>query len=223
MKGSRGNGDSGGLGCCPGLTSRGFTLIELMVVIGISAILGAVLFSVGTNVMAQSAASKCMSNLRQVGVAFNLYAAENNNCFPAANPKDIPGTRWGGDWFNPRTNGIEYSPAAYGGGLDAWKKITICPKNASKEGTFPYCVNYNVLIPSGRTVATSMLTLPKPSQIVVLADSPAEKGAWGGGVWDATGSAARLANRHGEKANMLWADGHVSSLNRKDLLMENFK
>jgi prepilin-type N-terminal cleavage/methylation domain-containing protein len=61
---------------------QGFTLIELLVVIAIIAILAALLlpaFSGGKR-SAQSVA--CLSNLRQIGIAFQLYIEENGNRLP---------------------------------------------------------------------------------------------------------------------------------------------
>src|SRR5213075_2999578 len=56
---------------------RGFTLVELLVVIAIIAILIAVLLPVVTAVKEQANRVKCASNLRQLGVAQQMYSSEN--------------------------------------------------------------------------------------------------------------------------------------------------
>jgi len=56
---------------------RGFSLIELMVVIGIIAILIALLLPVLTRVQAAARVVQCQSNLRQVGQAMFMYANTN--------------------------------------------------------------------------------------------------------------------------------------------------
>ena len=57
-------------------SKKGFTLIELMLVISIIAILAGMLLPVIVKAREQSRRVSCMSNLRQIGVACHIYASD---------------------------------------------------------------------------------------------------------------------------------------------------
>jgi prepilin-type N-terminal cleavage/methylation domain-containing protein len=61
---------------------KGFTLIELLVVIAIIAILAAILFPVFAQAREQARKTACLSNMKQIGLASNMYLQDFDETFP---------------------------------------------------------------------------------------------------------------------------------------------
>lgn len=61
-----------------------FTLVELLVVIGIIALLAAILFPVFATVRGKARQTVCLSNLKQIGTAIQMYASDYDGLMPFA-------------------------------------------------------------------------------------------------------------------------------------------
>lgn len=61
---------------------RAFTLIELLVVIAIIAVLAAILFPVFAQAREKARQTACASNLRQIGLAFQMYVSDSDDKLP---------------------------------------------------------------------------------------------------------------------------------------------
>ncbi len=79
---------------------RGFTLIELLVVIAIIGILAAMVFPVFARARESARKAVCLSNIKNIALAVQMYLADNNDSFPPSEHRqevmDYFGTAPGG-------------------------------------------------------------------------------------------------------------------------------
>jgi prepilin-type N-terminal cleavage/methylation domain-containing protein len=100
----------------------GFTLIELLTVIAIIGILAAILIPVVGAVRESAKKAKCISNLRQIGLAAYAYAGDNNDRLPPSRPSNIT-------WLHQSTrDGFELYVT---GGIE----IFYCPSEPNLPGS----------------------------------------------------------------------------------------
>ena len=158
------------------MKKRGFTLIELLVVIAIIAILAAILFPVFTSAKEKGKQSACMSNVRQLAMAYNRYGDDNSGhlCLYA---EKAPGN-WSTTWRYWMENIMPYVKSY---------KVFQCPSRSmgkySDYGNLNwykfigYGINYYYLASNISTQpgyiesGFVMSTLVSPSKTVFLVDS----------------------------------------------------
>jgi prepilin-type N-terminal cleavage/methylation domain-containing protein/prepilin-type processing-associated H-X9-DG protein len=107
------------------LEQRGFTIIELLVAIGVLLLLLAILIPAFNGVRQKARATECQSNLRSIGQLVGLYMNENDNYFPYAQPGHSASGAW--NWSN-----YGYGPATLGEG---WS-------GNFRGGELPYLAGY---------------------------------------------------------------------------------
>ena len=209
----------------------GFTLVELMVVIGVIGILTSLLLPALGLAKEKAKSIQCAGNLKQRGMAFMMYAADFDGNLPPycyvggasdyytnllANGQYLPVPVWDNkSWGIPKHSGVWGCPSGRGsfgygvltaisGGHWGFKPWTIAP-----------------YIPFSR--------IRRPAALILAADScnsgvesdftgsyqPWDIGFWCpldvGGSYIASGN-NHVSNRHSNGANITFADGHVNWL-----------
>ena len=100
---------------------NGFTLVELLVVIAIIALLAAILFPVFATAREKARAATCISNEKQIGLAFVQYSQDNDETLPIFS-SSVPSLAW--DSSLAPYLGI---PVIVGANTNRAPQILICP------------------------------------------------------------------------------------------------
>lgn len=216
--------------------TKGFTLVELLVVISIMAVLAALIFMVMQNVQEKAHTASCASNLKQIGIGMLSYESENGR---------LPGRETGMAWDRAilpymgydgdgdlegqaRMDRSEWSDA------ESILSVFKCPSDSYKRSPNYFARSYAVVPwttnwsngtafrgwksrPLNRGVPLSILDSATRSAMVVEWHSGTEgiENTCGSGAHafhDRGGPDGEERDVHKRKQNVLFADGHVEVL-----------
>ncbi|MEM1212317.1 MAG: prepilin-type N-terminal cleavage/methylation domain-containing protein [Planctomycetota bacterium] len=215
--------------------SAAFTLIELLVVISIIALLIGILLPVLGAARDSAKTSLCLNHQRQMGIAYEMYATENDDLYPR--PLQGGATNGGTDaqrksslWFNALDTYLATDVIQQTGGTGAadrnyevYKQDPVYEEFGEDTGTtggngsrtYKMNENFNITSTSGGPVLfINRISLINTTDTVVLFDGLSrDLGMTINAAANTTfsGSEGYVYLRHNNGANVLFADSHAET------------
>ena len=208
-----------------------FTLIELLVVIAIIAILAAILFPVFAQAREKARQTACLSNEKQIGLAMQMYASDNDDGLPAW-------SEYYGKAFREDEGGASAyagnATAAAGSNTGVWQCPSLGARGEPKTNPAPaggtaysYGINFHVAYSNYGNVVTgvprfyrypNLIEMDQPAGTVVVGECsrdgrlypPYDFNYWTAKTNNALSTYIReIPDRHNGGSNYVFADGHA--------------
>ena len=177
-----------------------FSLIELIVVIGIITVLIAILLPTLHRARQQSLTIKCRSNLRQIGQALLIYSQHNNDWIYPPNRGVVEGRPKEDYWPN-----LVFKPAVWN------PPILLCPADTNPALECSYALNNYLKLRQIRYTSTNFGGGKNSSTVIVMGEKHTEIEGYylDPGEYEACVEPFR----HGRtlKSNYLYLDLHVDN------------
>jgi len=191
--------------------------VELLASIAIVAALTAIAMTAAKNVLQSGNATKCMSNMRQIGVAMNAYLADHDNTYPPVVMNSVSWKYWDMDaiWEYamgiPSTGNVNY--------YTNYKTFIFCCPSSDKTKNCSYA--FNAMFPDGVKNYYNprrRAAITKPAACLLLGEGTnhALDSWWNYSVGQP------MTFPHGGRQNLLFADLHAESRGRSDIPQGGF-
>jgi prepilin-type N-terminal cleavage/methylation domain-containing protein/prepilin-type processing-associated H-X9-DG protein len=191
---------------------KGFTLIELLVVIAIIAILAAILFPVFARAREKARQTSCLSNMKQLVLAFQMYCQDYDETTPLNMDYTTPEIS---RWYNTLTPYIKND------------QLYRCPSVPRLERAYaqPYQWGYYHLSESDHNVyggGISLASIKHPAELMAFGEVK-ERGTSNHGCFSLMGTAnpwgydTGALDQHNKGMNCGMVDGHAKWLPEQHL------
>ncbi|RYG71422.1 DUF1559 domain-containing protein [bacterium] len=217
-----------------GTKKSAFTLIELLVVIAIIAILAAILFPVFGRARENARRTSCLSNIKNVGLGFQMYTQDYDERYPASPNNSAQGVPWP-LVIQPYVKNIQFfrCPSDKSAATWATTEAELTNKNYRKTSyTFNGYFDPLTSTEADGGVFNSIAAINSPSKLIILCEGietnqqmvfnanrwgsevrgDGSPSGWPGALkgWDAVNKVPTDIEykRHMDGMNVAYADGH---------------
>lgn len=210
--------------------TRGFTLVELLVVCAIIALLATLLLPALSQARKAGSAARCVSNLRQLGLATQLYWDDHGRSFSERTVRTNNGWRY---WFGWLGDGAEGEreflpqesalwPYLQGRGVENCPSLNrSLPHFKSKARGAAYGYAYNLLLGPRGMPGLPPSSFRRPTALAVFADggqintfqapaTPENPLLEEFYYFDTNRLSSTVHFRHSRRSQIAFADGHVA-------------